>query len=184
MQNEQYYIIVKFNELDKLPKPFQQRSVLLKNVVLNVTEIVTYTKTGWSKDAKTAGDYSAIYNFLKNRNNHTTSDWNCIRNQSHSNYIVNRLEKEEFKMSKKYCIKDSITDEYLIDHYGFEKEPWFDHYNLVTEEDKYGLGLHVWWANRHVSILLGEHAEGGIAPIPKLLVQLLKDDILEEKEVD
>lgn len=93
MQNEQYYIIVKFDELDKLPKPTQQRSVLIKNVILNVKEIVTYTKTGWSRDAKTAGDYSAIYNFLKNRNNHTTSDWNCIRNQSHSNYIVNRLER-------------------------------------------------------------------------------------------
>lgn len=78
MQNEQYYIIVKFNELDKLPKPTQQRSVLIKNVILNVKEIITYTKTGWSKDAKTAGDYSAIYNFLKNRNNHTTSNWNRI----------------------------------------------------------------------------------------------------------
>lgn len=78
MQNEQYYIIVKFDELDKLPKPTQQRSVLIKNVILNVKELVIYTKTGWSKDAKTAGDYSAIYNFLNNRNNHTTSDWNCI----------------------------------------------------------------------------------------------------------
>lgn len=79
MQNEQYYIIVKFfDELGKLPKPTQQRSVLIKNVIVNVAEIVTYTKTGWSRDAKTTGDYNAIYNFLKNRNNHTTSDWNCI----------------------------------------------------------------------------------------------------------
>ena len=179
MQNEQYYIIVKFNELDKLPKPFQQRSVLLKNVVLNVTEIVTYTKTGWSKDAKTAGDYSAIHNFLKNKNNHTTSSWNCIRNQSYSNYIVNRLERRKIKM--KYYIKDSITDEYLIDHYGFEKEPWFDCYNLVTEEDKYGLGVHIWWADRSVSILTGDHGDGGIAPIPKTLVQLFKDGVIEER---
>ena len=78
MQNEQYYIIVKFDELDKLPKPTQQRSVLIKNVVLNVTEIVTYVKTGWSRDARTAGDYGAICNFLANRNNHTASSWNCI----------------------------------------------------------------------------------------------------------
>lgn len=78
MQNEQYYIVIKFDELDKLPKPTQQRSVLLKNVVLNVTEMYSYSKKSWQKDTKTSGDYTAIYNFLKNRNNHTTSDWNCI----------------------------------------------------------------------------------------------------------
>lgn len=96
MQSEQDYIILKFSDPDyKLPRPFQQRSVLIKNVVLNIDRIEKYSKETWMKDHITPGDYSAIHNFLKNRNNHTTSDWNCIRNQSHSNNIVNRLERSD-----------------------------------------------------------------------------------------
>ena len=88
MQSEQDYIILKFSDPDyKLPRPFQQRSVLIKNVVLNIDKIETYPKATWAKDHKTAGDYSAIHNFLKNRNNHTTSSWNCIRNTSNTKYI-------------------------------------------------------------------------------------------------
>ena len=94
MQSEQDYIILKFSDPDyKLPRPFQQRSVLIKNVVLNIDKIERYSKATWTKDHLIAGDYSAIHNFLKNRNNHTTSNWNCIRNQSYSNNIVNRLER-------------------------------------------------------------------------------------------
>ena len=79
MQNEDSYIVLKFSDPDyKLPRPFQQRSVLIKNAVLNIDSKEIYSKATWVKDHKTAGDYSAIYNFIKNRNNHTTSDWNCI----------------------------------------------------------------------------------------------------------
>ena len=79
MQSEQDYIILEFDyEHSRLPRPFQQRSVLIKNVVLPIVNIKRYSKATWMKDHSTAGDYSAIYNFLKNRNNHTTSDWNCI----------------------------------------------------------------------------------------------------------
>ena len=78
MQSEQDYIILKFSDPDyKLPRPFQQRSVLIKNVVLNIDKIETYSKKTWIKDSP-EDDHSAIHNFLKNRNNHTTSDWNCI----------------------------------------------------------------------------------------------------------
>ena len=81
MQDEEHYIILKFSDPDyKLPRPFQQRSVLIKNAVLNIDSKEIYSKATWAKDHKTAGDYSAIYNFLKNRNNHTASSWNCIRN--------------------------------------------------------------------------------------------------------
>ena len=94
MQSEQDYIVLEFDyEHSRLPRPSQQRSVLIKDVVLPVVNIKRYSKKTWMKDHTSAGDYSAIYNFLKNRNNHTTSDWNCIRNQSHSNNIVNRLER-------------------------------------------------------------------------------------------
>lgn len=79
MQSEQDYIILKFSDpIYKLPRPFQQRSVLIKNVVLNIDKIETYSKATWMKDHKTAEDYNAISNFIKNRNNHTTSNWNCI----------------------------------------------------------------------------------------------------------
>lgn len=78
MQDKDHYIVLKFDQLDKLPSPKQQRSVLIKNVVLPITEKEIYLKETWSRDHKTAGDWTAIYNFIKNRNNHTQSDWNCI----------------------------------------------------------------------------------------------------------
>ena len=79
MQDEHNYIILEFDyEHSGLPRPFQQRSVLIKNVILPIVNIKTYSKKTWMIDHLTAGDYSAIHNFLKNRNNHTTSDWNCI----------------------------------------------------------------------------------------------------------
>lgn len=80
MQDEHNYIILEFDyEHSGLPRPFQQRSVLIKNVVLPIVNKKVYPKDSWMKsDRSTGSDYSAIYNFLKNRNNHTTSDWNCI----------------------------------------------------------------------------------------------------------
>lgn len=78
MQDKDHYIVLKFDQLDKLPSPKQQRSVLIKNVILTITEKEIYSKETWSHDHKTAGDWTAIYNFIKNKNNHTTSDWNCI----------------------------------------------------------------------------------------------------------
>lgn len=78
MQTEQDYIILQFNdEYSKLPRPTQQRSVLIKDVVLPIVNKRVYSKKTWIKDSP-ADDHSAIHNFLKNRNNHTTSDWNCI----------------------------------------------------------------------------------------------------------
>ena len=78
MQDEDNYIVLKYDKLETLPRPTQQRSVLIKHVVLPIVNKSVYSKTTWSSDARTAGDYGAIYNFLKNRNNHTQSDWNCI----------------------------------------------------------------------------------------------------------
>ena len=79
MQDNDNYIILKFDpEKSTLPAPTQQRSVLLKNVTLAITEKAVYPKVSWTRDHKTAGEFAAIYNFIKNRNNHTTSVWNCI----------------------------------------------------------------------------------------------------------
>lgn len=79
MQDDSNYIVLKFDpEKSRLPAPTQQRSVLLKNVTLVITEKAVYSKATWTRDHRTAGEFAAIYNFIKNRNNHTTSDWNYI----------------------------------------------------------------------------------------------------------
>lgn len=81
-----------------------------------------------------------------------------------------------------YCIPEDVTDEYLIKHYNFIKSPWHDHYNLVNRNEDRS-GLEIWWATREVRILLGEHGEYGIMPIPELLVHMLNDEIIIKKEV-
>ena len=79
MQDEENYIILKFSDKDhQLPTPTQQRSVLIKHATLQIVNKAVYSKATWASDTRTAGDYSAINNFIKNRNNHTQSDWNCV----------------------------------------------------------------------------------------------------------
>ena len=81
MQDETSFFIIKFTETERLPAPTQQRSVLIKNIVLPVININKYLKTSWrttARTASTAADFVAIDNFVHNRNNHTQSDWNCI----------------------------------------------------------------------------------------------------------
>ena len=82
----------------------------------------------------------------------------------------------------KYYIKPEITDDYLIEHYGFEKMRWHDHFNLRATTDEYGLGLEVWWSDRNIRIILGEHGEYGVAPIPPLLIQMYDDGVIFKKE--
>lgn len=78
LQSPGSYIIVHFDNLDKLPKG--QRSVLLKSFTANVTEVKVIPKTSpWvSFPGITIAERNAIFHFCRNRNNHTTSDWNCI----------------------------------------------------------------------------------------------------------
>ena len=77
MQDEEYYYIIRFADPEgRLPNPTQQRSVLIKSFNTAIKSITKVKKLEWtaSKDE----DWSAIFNFRKNKNNHTTSDWNCI----------------------------------------------------------------------------------------------------------
>lgn len=76
VQDNDYYYILYFDNLDMLPKPTQQRSVLIKNFNARVTKVNKYKKAEWTKAP--ADDWSVIRNFQRNKNNHTTSDWNCI----------------------------------------------------------------------------------------------------------
>lgn len=77
IQDDDNYTILQFDNTERLPKPTQQRSVLIKSFLATVIDSWTYPKAGWTSKAQ--GDhYNMIYHFIKNRNNHTTSDWNCI----------------------------------------------------------------------------------------------------------
>lgn len=79
MQDYDNYIVLKFDtEKSELPKPTQQRSVLIKSVVLPITEKKIYPKDTWVTSSETYLDYNAMFNFIHNTNNHTKSDWNCI----------------------------------------------------------------------------------------------------------
>lgn len=76
LQDGEDYVIVHFDNTEALPKG--QRSVLLKNFVANIIDVIRVPKTNiFSVDLGTL-DHNAIIHFKKNRNNHTTSDWNCI----------------------------------------------------------------------------------------------------------
>ena len=76
LQDKDDYVIVHFDGADTLPKG--QRSVLIKRFVGTITEVQKIPKYNWSSAVAGTAYYPFIYNFVKNRNNHTTSDWNCI----------------------------------------------------------------------------------------------------------
>lgn len=76
LQDEENYIILHFDNTDELPKPTQQRSVLIKSFFGTVIEQFEYKK---SERMNVLSDhYDYIHHFTMNKNNHTTSDWNCI----------------------------------------------------------------------------------------------------------
>lgn len=76
IQDKDNYYVINFTDTAKLPKG--QRSVLIKNFRADVVSIRKYSKDTWMKESYTIGDYQRIMNFIRNRNNHTTSDWNYI----------------------------------------------------------------------------------------------------------
>ena len=85
LQDDKDYIIVHFDNTESLPKG--QRSVLLKNFVANIIDTIRVPKANiFSVDLGTL-DHNAIIHFKKNRNNHTQSDWNCIRNTCYTRDI-------------------------------------------------------------------------------------------------
>lgn len=76
LQDDKDYMIIDFNGQERLPKG--QRSVLLKNFTADVLEVKRVHKVNWLSAELGSLDHNAIAHFIKNRNNHTTSDWNCI----------------------------------------------------------------------------------------------------------
>ena len=76
VQDTDNYYVVRFEDTGRLPSPTQQRSVLIKNYMAKVTEVNSYAKDSWTNAE--GDDWALINAFRKNKNNHTTSDWNCI----------------------------------------------------------------------------------------------------------
>ena len=78
VQDTDNYYVIKFEPTtgSALPRADQQRSVLIKNFVGRITTVNKYAKTNWR--SAEAYDWNLILHFIKNKNNHTTSDWNCI----------------------------------------------------------------------------------------------------------
>ena len=75
--SEDYYYVIHFDDTEgRLPRPEQQRSVLIKDFHTDVTKVNKIKKTEWTSADSLA--WTAINHYIKNRNNHTTSDWNCI----------------------------------------------------------------------------------------------------------
>lgn len=77
LQDEDNFILLEFDNTDELPKPTQQRSVLIKSFQATVVNQYEYPKENWKMNIS-GEHYSYIYDFTMNRNNHTTSDFNCI----------------------------------------------------------------------------------------------------------
>ncbi len=76
LQDDKNYHLVHFNRTEVLPKG--QRSVLLKNFIADVLDIHCVPKVNWEGATRGSAYYGYISHFIKNRNNHTQSDWNCI----------------------------------------------------------------------------------------------------------
>lgn len=75
--SENYYVI-HFSSIVRgmLPRPVQQRSVLIKNFTAEIDRVNQVPINEWTKE--TGEMWETIRHFIKNRNNHTQSDWNCI----------------------------------------------------------------------------------------------------------
>ena len=74
-QDDDYYYVLDFDNVVLLPTG--QRSVLIKTFNAEVLHVFSLPKAHWKENGEERHRI-AVYNFIKNRNNHTTSDWNCI----------------------------------------------------------------------------------------------------------
>lgn len=79
LADQDNYYVVHFTDVVKgsLPLPSQQRSVLIKDFVANIDKVSVVERRDWISKSST-DDFSLIWDYTRNKNNHTTSDWNCI----------------------------------------------------------------------------------------------------------
>lgn len=76
-QDDTNYYVIKIDAEDVTSLPIgHQRSVLIKHFNGRISECHTIAKTELSKETWETRNF--VYDFLDNKNNHTTSDWNNI----------------------------------------------------------------------------------------------------------
>lgn len=73
IQDDNNYYVLNFDTTSGLPRPTQQRSVLIKDFKTKINDVMVYSKFGLTMLTPLS-----VTHFIKNKNNHTTSDWNCI----------------------------------------------------------------------------------------------------------
>lgn len=73
------YNILKFDNRNELPKPSQQRSVLIKDFKANVIVQKSYSKDNYLAETKeNLSDRVRIFNYINNSNRATTSTYNWV----------------------------------------------------------------------------------------------------------
>ena len=77
VEDDVYLYVIEFNDTHELPKPTQQRSVLIKNFVGTILSIEAYPKNT-SIMSIPPQHRNLIAHFRNNNNRHTTSEWNCV----------------------------------------------------------------------------------------------------------
>ena len=170
-QDKDNYIILQFDNTTELPAPTQQRSVLIKSFVATVTEQTVYPKSEWT--AKAQGEHFAlITHFIKNRNNHTTSDWNCIRSKSSTyNLIKGEIKMEIWKEIKGY------EDKYLISNTGKVKSL---SYNNTKKSKLLKPSIH----NGYYSVCLWQNSKGKQHRVNRLVAEAFIPNPLNLPEVN
>lgn len=76
IEQDDKYIIYHFRDTDKLPRPDQQRSVLIKNFVADIISEKPIAKSKWA--SAHISEQILIDHYRKNNNHHTTSDFNYV----------------------------------------------------------------------------------------------------------
>ena len=78
MQDAYNYYVITIEEREGLPKPNQQRSVLIKNFKSKIKTVHVYPKVVAITSIDNIDDKYSIVHSRKNQNNHTKSEWNYI----------------------------------------------------------------------------------------------------------
>lgn len=76
ISDDTQYHVITFGNILALPRG--QRSVLIKNFNADVFGVESFNKNSWTAEVEDYDTQRIISHYIKNRNNHTTSDWNCI----------------------------------------------------------------------------------------------------------
>lgn len=79
IQDDDNYYVLQIDEDSRVELPHgHQRSVLIKNFHAKIIHTFQYSKRSWNDISNNDLHRTVIYNFIKNKNNHTTSEFNNV----------------------------------------------------------------------------------------------------------